>query len=453
MSLSSQIRYAQALDSSATDGSGKTGLAFSDITAKYLVMGGTLTSLTTETITTLGTYQAPTDASHLRIKELAGSDPTKGIYEIHFHNTQVASTPGKLWLFLSATGARFQPIEIDLNDLSGRLPAALTANGNMKASFVELITTALTEGATGRLKAALTTLLDVATPVLTAACVNQTGDSYARIGSTGSGLTSLATSAQVTGLNVNTRANLTVPGQIETPDSSTQVYKVRLSLYNVEGGMEAPDSTPTVALTNAAGTDRSGRLSTFSNPSTGVYTLDYTATAGDAEEQLLWVFTVVEATLTRTYTATSVVVEYTQFRFSSTDRTALNAINTKIGTPVSTVSADIAVVNAKTTNLPANPAAVGSAMTLASASITSAVINDGALTDAKFTFPGEASGRPTTFLASMRRVFEWMCNKRNRDRSSGIMTVRNAADSADLEAQTQSSSGGPTGVDTISKGA
>ncbi len=133
MSLTSVIRYTKALDTAATDGSGKTGLAFSDVTAKYLVQGGTLTSLTPETITTLGTYQAPTDAAHIRIKELSSSDPCKGDYEIHFHNTQVASSGLKLWLFLSASGAAFQPFELDLSDLSGRLPAALTGSGNIKA--------------------------------------------------------------------------------------------------------------------------------------------------------------------------------------------------------------------------------------------------------------------------------------------------------------------------------
>jgi hypothetical protein len=158
----------------------------------------------------------------------------------------------------------------------------------------------------------------------------QTGDSFARIGLTGSGLTSLATAAQVAGLQVNTRANLNVPVEIETPDSSTQVYKVRLHLFDVEGNMEAPDSTPTVTLTNAAGTDRSSRLSAASNPSTGVYTWDYTATAGDAEEQLVWVFTVVEGGLTRTYPATSYVVEESAYRFSSTDRANLGAILTRL---------------------------------------------------------------------------------------------------------------------------
>lgn len=114
MSLTSVIRYVRALDSTATDGSGKTGLAFGDITAKYLTQAGTLTSLTTETITTLGTYQAPTSAAHVRIKELAGSDPTKGVYEVHFHNTQMTDTGKKLWLFLSASGAAFQPLEVEL---------------------------------------------------------------------------------------------------------------------------------------------------------------------------------------------------------------------------------------------------------------------------------------------------------------------------------------------------
>ncbi len=121
MSLTSQIRYCRALDSAATDGSGKTSLAFSSITAKYLTQGGTLTSLTTQDITVLGTYQAPTSAAHIRIKELSSSDPTKGVYEIQFHNTQMVDTGKKLWLFLSATGAAFTPLEVDLIDTAGTI--------------------------------------------------------------------------------------------------------------------------------------------------------------------------------------------------------------------------------------------------------------------------------------------------------------------------------------------
>ena len=140
----------------------------------------------------------------------------------------------------------------------------------------------------------------------------------------------LATSAQINSLQVNTRANLQVPIEIETPDSSTQVFKIRLFLFDVEGNMEAPDSAPTLALVNAAGTDRSSRLSVASNPSTGVYSWDYTASAGDTEEQLNWTFTVIEGGLTRVYPATSYVVEETAYRFSSADRATLNAAATQI---------------------------------------------------------------------------------------------------------------------------
>ena len=140
----------------------------------------------------------------------------------------------------------------------------------------------------------------------------------------------LATAAQINSLAVNTRANLHVPVEIETPDAATQIYKIRLHLFDVEGNMEVPDSTPTIALTNAAGTDRSSRLSAATNPSAGVYTWDYTATAGEAEEQLVWVFTVIEGGLTRTYPATSYVVEETAYRFSSADRATLNAAATAV---------------------------------------------------------------------------------------------------------------------------
>lgn len=88
-------------------------------------------------------------------------------------------------------------------------------------------------------------------------------------------------------------------------------------------------------------------------------------------------------------------------------------------------------------------AATGDAMTLA----------DGAITDAKITFPAETSGRATTFLAAMRRLWEWTTNKRIRNRATGAVTLRNAADSADLEEQTQITSGAVgSEIDEQSKG-
>lgn len=114
MALSSLIRYVEVKDSAATDGSGLTGKVYSDFTAKYLVQGGTLTSLTPQDITTLGTFQAPSAASNIRIKEVNSAAPTKGIYEIHFHDTQLVASGKTLWLFLSVTGGVPVRLEIDL---------------------------------------------------------------------------------------------------------------------------------------------------------------------------------------------------------------------------------------------------------------------------------------------------------------------------------------------------
>lgn len=545
MSITSVIRYIEALDTSSTTGVGKTGLAFGDITAKYVVKGGTLTSLTTETITTLGTYQAPTSDAHIRIKELNSADPTKGIYEVHFHNTQVTSSGVKLWLFLTATGAKFQPLEIDLNDVSGRIPSALGSNGNLKADVRDLLDTAWLTPAVagtpdvnikllGNSQQSVTDLKDFAdtgydpsshkvtgvvlVDTLTTYTNNtpQTGDSFSLIGTNGSNLTALATSAQINALAVNTRANLSVPVEIENPDSSTQVYKIRLNLFDVEGNMEAPDSTPTIALTNAAGTDRSSRLSIASNPSTGVYTWNYTATVGDTEEQLIWVFTVVEGGLTRTYSSTSYVVEESAYRFSSSDRSNLTAIFNKLPTnniadqtdmlaefsllptaseivafmdansiTLSNISNAIANLNDvsiseignvvdtslatydgptnaemiartlvsasyataanqttimnKTNLIPASPASIGSAMTLA----------DGSITDATITLPTEATGTPSTFLQLMMWLagcFGW--RKFVKDSNTNTMTQYMSNGTTVKTTSTYTSA---AGIDTINK--
>lgn len=52
-------------------------------------------------------------------------------------------------------------------DIPARLPAALTANGNMKSSILEFITTAFSEGATGRMAAAIQQFFNIASPTST----------------------------------------------------------------------------------------------------------------------------------------------------------------------------------------------------------------------------------------------------------------------------------------------
>lgn len=64
-------------------------------------------------------------------------------------------------------------------------------SGVVKSNLVQILATALTETVGGYLAAAFKKLFDVATPALTAASVNQTGDNYTRIGANGAGLTAL----------------------------------------------------------------------------------------------------------------------------------------------------------------------------------------------------------------------------------------------------------------------
>lgn len=115
MSLSNYIYQFEVLDTSSTVGSGLAGLAYTDFTVKFCHPGGTLVSATTQDITTLGTYEAPTSSSHIRIKELNGTNPTVGIYEAHLHNDRVSETNGdRLWIYMSVSGAKISPYELDL---------------------------------------------------------------------------------------------------------------------------------------------------------------------------------------------------------------------------------------------------------------------------------------------------------------------------------------------------
>lgn len=121
----------------------------------------------------------------------------------------------------------------------------------------------------------------------------------------------VASSAEATSIQNNTRVVRVVPETIHIPESSTRTYRIELLLYDDVGNMEAPDSAPTIALVNQAGTDRSGRLdsTTMSLVSTGRYRAVYTSTADDPAEQLVWAFSVVEGGATRIYGNNSSVEE------------------------------------------------------------------------------------------------------------------------------------------------
>jgi hypothetical protein len=79
--------------------------------------------------------------------------------------------------------------------------------------------------------------------------------------------------------------------------------------------------------------------------------------------------------------------------------------------------------------------------TVAPGAITADSIASDAITEAKIATPAEAAGNPTGVLGMVRRVWEWRERKRTRDRATGVVSLRNAADSGDLVTATQSTAG------------
>ncbi len=90
---------------------------------------------------------------------------------------------------LTFTGAG--KVDASVRDWVGDTIPARLVTGVPIVSLKYMLGNAVTEGGAGRLAAGLTKLWDVATPVMTAISVDQTGDSFARIGVAGVGLTNV----------------------------------------------------------------------------------------------------------------------------------------------------------------------------------------------------------------------------------------------------------------------
>lgn len=238
---------------------------------------------------------------------------------------------------------------------------SITAGGIVKADLQTILTTAITEGGAGRLANAFTTQYNVASPVFTAASVNQTGDSFVRIGATGSGLTSLApastalstaqwtntragyldnlnvggavaSQADITALNqsASRRIVLTVLDQFERPESSSSTFTVELRTYDGDGAAVNADSTPTITPTGIVSGDLSANLGAVSNPATGVYRATYTVASGATIEQIRFDASATISSSTFTISAYSQVVDEVSSTWTTTDASHLTAIFNKL---------------------------------------------------------------------------------------------------------------------------
>lgn len=197
-------------DSTVTTGAGKTGLTSSssgliistiadnEATATIYAQG----SSNVETISTLGTFAAPTSGK-CRFKEVDSTNH-KGIYEIQIADARFAVSNAKSLLvsISGVTGLAECDFVIPLTDLDpyDAVRAGLTALPNAAANANGGLPILSSSGTTLAYTISTLTTYTGNTP--------QTGDAYARIGSTGSGLTSLAPSSTAlsTAQWTNTRA-------------------------------------------------------------------------------------------------------------------------------------------------------------------------------------------------------------------------------------------------------
>lgn len=367
--------YVLILDSSSTTGAGKTGLAFNtaSLTCYYVRPGGNSAQLTLATQTVTGAHA---DGGFVEV------DPTNlpGVYRLDLSDAIVATGVNSVVVQLKGA-AGMAPVTLELELVAfdpqdatrlgltalpaaaaeaagglATLSAAQASDGTIPANVHRWLTGTPNPLQSGRVDSylgavaagviaagsfaanALDAVWSTATRLLTAG-TNVVDTLEARLTSARAGYLDnlnvgglVASSAEVTAIQNNTRAVIIVPEVIERPDTGTATYRVELFLYDTAGNMEAPDSAPTIALVNQAGADRSSRLdsTTMALVSTGRYRAIYTADAADALEQLVWAFSIVEGGATRLVGRQSLIVDTTAVDFTSADRTKLDAIHGKL---------------------------------------------------------------------------------------------------------------------------
>lgn len=103
------------------------------------------------------------------------------------------------------------------NTVTPLLPTALTANGNMKCSLMEILATALTETA-GYIAAGFKKFFNVAAPLTTVASTNQTGDVFVKLPANIEHLAIADTTGTVTAGNMISLAEIAANQPITVPD-------------------------------------------------------------------------------------------------------------------------------------------------------------------------------------------------------------------------------------------
>lgn len=174
----------------------------------------------------------------------------------------------------------------------------------------------------------------------------------------------VASHADILSLNTATAlARAITSGQYLKPASlgSPIYYPISLILTNLEGQLTDADGSGggvggiTNVVTNGTGTDRSSNFSGWTHAATGRYESTYVVVDAAPDEPLILRFSGTIGGQAFVAVAEPVVADAFSLAFNSTDRSklnttmlAVNALATTVGTPVTSVSADIAAVKVDT---------------------------------------------------------------------------------------------------------
>lgn len=212
------------------------------------------------------------------------------------------------------------------------------------------------------------------------------------------------------------RASAEGPASMDIPDTGTVTYRIYVLVYDTNGVSVNADSTPLISVQNAVGTDRSANFNgTVQNPQVGVYYQDYDVADTHAVEQLLYLWTVVQAGDTILAPWVSFVSDTAQSVFDA------NVVAWRGVQPNSLVGGDV-------------PASVENIDPAVEAALTSATAT--AVLDEPIAEPTGIFG----WAASLRGIVGWIgVLSRNKTTSNATtIAVRNDADSADLATYGQS---------------
>lgn len=226
-----------------------------DVYGTLVIQEGTLASATTTTAVLASGFGANTIPVGyvLRIMSGTGAGQSKTIAAW----TESTKTAGfaNAWITTPDNTSTYRVIAL--------LNAAYSSSALPNVSVNAFRSSLLTEGAGGRIAATFSTQYDVASPVFTNASVNQTGDSFGRIGSAGAGLTALG-DTRLANLDTTVSSRLAPGGTLATVTTLTNLPTITTdwlssagvsagAVTKIQNGLATPSNITSGTITTVSG--------------------------------------------------------------------------------------------------------------------------------------------------------------------------------------------------------